>query len=459
MAFLNHLKETLPDVELILPSDKTFADLAKLYTLSDTSTPLAIAAPRSIDQVSHLIKAAHTHNAPVSVRSGGNDISGRAIVNNVLTIDIRALNHITIDREAGTATIGGGTNFETLAAELDRNGYMTPCGTIQWIGYVGWAILGGYGPMADKFGLGIDNLLGAKLVNAEGEVVVADEELMKGIRGAGGNFGVIVEATIKLYPFNRVLAGSILFDSTNLDELMTKYLSGIDALHEASDYPAELSVQPMWVNSPMGQIFGAVFFWADSDHERGRIYVEKIASLANAVMNTVSVVSIPEFLASVAPLVPRHAYTTCRSLSFTKMTSAIRKVIIESCKRMPTMQGPALTWHELPACSPSVHKSSSLPAVFGARRPHFVLEVLGNVVDPEHVREVAEWAESVKVELESQAAEDILDCKWVPLTPTKGLGSLDKLFGEENAAFAKKLKTDRDPNGVFRYALPPLTIE
>lgn len=77
-------------------------------------------------------------------------------------------------------------------------------GTVAGVGYIGWATLGGYGPFSSKYGLGVDQILGAKLVNAKGDLVDASEELLQGIRGGGGTFGVIVELTIKVYPLKEV---------------------------------------------------------------------------------------------------------------------------------------------------------------------------------------------------------------------------------------------------------------
>jgi FAD/FMN-containing dehydrogenase len=77
-------------------------------------------------------------------------------------------------------------------------------GTIASVGYVGWATLGGYGPFSALYGLGADQIVGAKIVNATGELVVANDQMLRGIRGGGGIFGVIVELTIKVYPLKEV---------------------------------------------------------------------------------------------------------------------------------------------------------------------------------------------------------------------------------------------------------------
>lgn len=65
---------------------------------------------------------------------------------------------------------------------------------------MGWSTAGGYGPFSSLYGPGVDQIVGAKLVDSKGELVDASEELLKGIRGAGGIFGVIVELTIKVFP-------------------------------------------------------------------------------------------------------------------------------------------------------------------------------------------------------------------------------------------------------------------
>jgi FAD/FMN-containing dehydrogenase len=72
------------------------------------------------------------------------------------------------------------------------------------VGYVGWATFGGYGPLSTTYGLGLDQIVGAKLVNCKGEIVAADDDLLKGIRGLGPIYGAIIEVTIKVYPLREV---------------------------------------------------------------------------------------------------------------------------------------------------------------------------------------------------------------------------------------------------------------
>lgn len=128
----------------------------------------------------------------------------RSFANGAVTIDMRDIAYVKVDKESQSARVGGGILIQDLIAQLDKEGLVTATGTIPVVGYVGWATHGGYGILSPNYGLGADQILGARVVNAQGEIIDADEKLLKGIRGGGGTFGVIVELTIKVYPLERV---------------------------------------------------------------------------------------------------------------------------------------------------------------------------------------------------------------------------------------------------------------
>jgi FAD/FMN-containing dehydrogenase len=103
-----------------------------------------------------------------------------------------------------SATVGGGILQGELVNALWDQGLATSTGTIPTVGYIGWASYGGYGPFSSHWGLGVDQIIGATLVNPYGEIIKADSALLEGIRGAGGLFGVILDLTIKVYPLTGV---------------------------------------------------------------------------------------------------------------------------------------------------------------------------------------------------------------------------------------------------------------
>jgi FAD/FMN-containing dehydrogenase len=123
-------------------------------------------------------------------------------VEGAIVIDTRDINFVRVAEDRRTATIGAGLIMRDLVQKLDAEGLLTPVGNISLVGYVGWATLGGYGPMQHGLGLGIEQIVGAELVTATGDVVTIGEEdeRLEGLRGLSGNLGVIAALKIKVYP-------------------------------------------------------------------------------------------------------------------------------------------------------------------------------------------------------------------------------------------------------------------
>lgn len=122
---------------------------------------------------------------------------------------MRDINFVHVSADKKTATIGGGIVMKDLIEKLDVEGLVTPVGNMWIVGYVGWATLGGYGPMQHSHGMGIEQIVGAEMVTGKGEVVEfgEEDERLEGLRGMGGNLGVVTAVTIKVYPKIKVSIG------------------------------------------------------------------------------------------------------------------------------------------------------------------------------------------------------------------------------------------------------------
>jgi FAD/FMN-containing dehydrogenase len=186
-----------------LPSSSEYPELQKTFT-SSLAQPSVILRPANAKHVSLLVAQLVSDGLPFTVRTGGHDLSGRSIMQDTVQIDMRDINYVHVSDDKTTARIGGGILHGKLLEELAPHDLMIPVGSIGTVGYVGWSCLGGYGPYSPSCGLGLDQIVGARLVNAEGKEVEADDRLLKFIRGGGGNFGVIVELTVKVYPCTEV---------------------------------------------------------------------------------------------------------------------------------------------------------------------------------------------------------------------------------------------------------------
>lgn len=192
-----------PSITHYIPASPDFEDVAKAV-VALCPRPPAIVQPQCAEDVAALVSHCVSTKTPFAVRSGGHDLHGRSQVADALRIDMRDIAYVEVADDRKTARIGGGALCGGVLEALGKEGLMTSTASVSTVGYVGWATLGGYGIVSPSFGLGIDQIVSAKVVNWEGKCVVADEELLEGLRGGGGNFGIVTELTIKVYPLQEV---------------------------------------------------------------------------------------------------------------------------------------------------------------------------------------------------------------------------------------------------------------
>lgn len=201
---IHDLKTACSGLSWIDPSSPEYPTAREIYQGECSAVPLAILQPQSREEVQQIIAASTRHGVKVTIRSGGHNIPGLCIQDNSVTIDMRRINSVEISTDKKSAWIGGGSTNLQVARALEAQGLVTPIGLVATVGFIGWSTFGGYGSFMNHFGMGKDNIIGAEIVNARGEIVKANEEMLKAIRGAGGAFGVITSLQVKTYPLAKV---------------------------------------------------------------------------------------------------------------------------------------------------------------------------------------------------------------------------------------------------------------
>ena len=181
-----------------------YDDARKVWNLAYDRRPLAMARCADIDDVRRCIEYARRHNVPVAIRGGGHSYAGFGVADGALQIDLGAFNNVTVDQDRRVASIGGGTRIKELLAAILGLGLYTPVGACGDVGMAGLALAGGDTGGRGLFGTACDNVIGAQLVTADGEVLELgpgrNEDLFWAIRGGGGNFGVVTRLDLRLHP-------------------------------------------------------------------------------------------------------------------------------------------------------------------------------------------------------------------------------------------------------------------
>jgi FAD/FMN-containing dehydrogenase len=196
--------------QLVLPRDASYEQVRSLWNGEIQSRPAAILRCATVEDVVQSVRWAQVHGRALSVRSGGHDIAGRALRDDGVVIDCSAMRAVTIDPAARTARVQAGASAGDLINAGQHHGLATTTGTFATVGLAGLTLGGGYGPLMGKYGLVTDNLLSAQVVTADGHLVTASAtehaDLLWGLRGGGGNFGVMVAMEYRLYPITTVLS-------------------------------------------------------------------------------------------------------------------------------------------------------------------------------------------------------------------------------------------------------------
>ncbi|RAK95915.1 FAD-binding oxidoreductase [Aspergillus ibericus CBS 121593] len=443
-----------PTIRLTPPTSPDFPAARQIFHAGRRAQPLAIAHPQTPADVAALVKYAKAHALPFSVRSGGHNLEGLSVHDGALLIDLRALTAVTVAADRQSATVQGGILQHELASKLWVEGLGTPTGAIPDVGYIGWATYGGYGAFSSHWGLGVDQILAATIVNPEGEIISADEPTLQGIRGAGGLFGIILDLTIKVYPLPSLFAGAIMYDSTNIAQTLVTYNAAYQTLLDTDTPPPQLTVQQIAFNSPHGRIFGVIFTWSGPDLEEGHRWSEKIASLAPVIMNTVAPTTIPEWFAGNGALVPKSMYGAPATYNVRRITTALAEVIGRYLEIMPDNPGTMLSIHQ----ARGVAVGEEGRSVFAAREPHYMLEIVGFVTGETGREGSEDWAEGMAREVRELDEGNLLSTAYLSLMKTEGVDAeevLKRAYGEK-AGLVRQLKRRVDPENVFALTVPRL---
>jgi FAD/FMN-containing dehydrogenase len=212
---------------VIGPEDPDYDAARRCYNALVDRRPAVIARCVSAADVATAFDFARTNGLEVAVRGGGHNPAGHCVLDGGLVIDLSQLRAVEVDPEAQIARAGGGSTWLDFDTATQAFGLVTPGGVVGSTGVCGLTLGGGIGHLTAQHGLTCDNLVGAELVTPDGSVVqVGPEEnadLLWGLRGGGGNFGVATRLDFRLHPLERVVGGMLTYDRTGITDALRRF--------------------------------------------------------------------------------------------------------------------------------------------------------------------------------------------------------------------------------------------
>ena len=199
--------------EQLAPGDPGYDEARAVFNAMIDRHPALIARCTGTDDVVRAVRHARAEGVELSVRSGGHSVAGWSIVDGGLVVDVAPMKDVAVDRATRVAHAGGGLTWSELDAATQEHGLAVTGGRVSTTGVSGFTLGGGSGWLERRCGLACDNLLGAQVVTADGEVIEAsaDEhaDLLWALRGGGGNFGVVTRLDLQLHDVGPLVYGGL----------------------------------------------------------------------------------------------------------------------------------------------------------------------------------------------------------------------------------------------------------
>jgi FAD/FMN-containing dehydrogenase len=435
--------------ELIAPGDESYDEARKIWNGAIDRRPALIARCHSADDVVAALRHARERDLVVAVRSGGHGVAGLAVCDGGLVIDLSAMRAVAVDPAARTARAQAGALWGDVDGATQEHGLATVGGIVTHTGIAGLTLGGGIGWLMRRYGATVDNLLGADVVTADGEILRASEdehpELFWGLRGGGGNFGVVTSFDYRLHAVGpTVLAGPIYYDLEDAPEVLRHYRDYIAEVPDELTTILNLRHAPPLDFLPAevhGQPVVAVIVCYAGDVARGEELLAPLRRFGSPIVDAVAPRPYVELQQLFNPAVPHGWHYYWKSWELPPLEDEAIDTIVEQAGKITSdrsyiivfqlggavARGPDTAFAQRDAAHDVNINAAWLPD------------------DPEPERHVA-WARGCFDALEPLAGGRA----YVNFLGDEGADRVRAAYGEERYARLVALKRTYDPTNVFR---------
>jgi FAD binding domain/Berberine and berberine like len=409
--------------------------------------PALIAQCRTTEDVIAAVALARTTGRPLSVRGGGHSVAGLSMCDDGVVIDLSRMRRVTVDSGARIATVEAGATWADFDAATGAHGLASTGGLISSTGVAGLTLGGGIGWLQRKYGLACDNLLSADLVTAQGDVIRASTgehaELLWGLRGGGGNFGVVVRFEFALHPVSTVVGGLMLFPLERGETVLRSFRDwATETPDEATmlvaimTAPPEPFVPPDLVGHKAVAIVGC---WC-GDIDKGMSALEPLRQLGPSA-DVFGPMPYPALQGMLDAGAPRGLSNYFRGGYTNDLSDEIIEVVLDHGARMPSPMS-ALHLHQMGGGVARVGRDAT---AFSGRKAGYTYNVVSTWIDPgeDAIHIAANRAFSSALAPFSEGGS------YVNFLPDADGVSASATYGDELYAKLARLKREYDPSNLF----------
>ena len=292
--------------ELVLPGYSAYEESRSVWNAMIDRRPAAVVRPLGVPDIVTSVRFAHENGIALSIKGGGHNIAGLAVSDGGLMLDLSLMRGVRVNPEARTAQAEAGNLLGDLDRETQAHGLATVLGFVSATGIAGLTLGGGFGYLTRRFGWTSDNVLSMDVVTADGQLVRASErenpDLFWGLRGGGGNFGVVTSFEYRLHPVGpEVLAGLIAWRGEDAPDVLEMYRTLIQQA------PPELTVLAVLRIAPPAP-------WLPKEIHGKQIIVLAVCHSGAIEEAEKQVAEIKRFGSPVGDIVQRRTYVSQQSI-------------------------------------------------------------------------------------------------------------------------------------------------
>ena len=437
---------------LLTQNDAGYDEARQVWNGMIDKRPALIARCRGVADVIDSVNFARTHSLLLSVRGGGHNVAGSAVCDGGLTIDLSLMKGIRVDPNNRVAHAQGGVTWGELDRETQAFGLATPGGVVTTTGIAGLTLGGGLGWLRRKYGLSCDNLKSADIVTAGGELLTASEtensDLFWGIRGGGGNFGVVTSFEFRLHPVGPiVMLAATMYPIENARQVLQRWRQ---YCAEAPDEITTVAIiwtvpsHPMFPEDARGKrvVITAGLYAGSADE--GEQVVQPLREFAKPLIDLSGKMPYTVVQAMFDPFFPKQEQLYYfKSLDLDNLDDEIIDAIIPAASNPPSQKSLVDIWHYGGAIS----RVGVEETPFAGREKPFLMNVVSVWDDSKESDGVIAWARELRESIR-------------PFT-SGGLYVNFSGFGEEGNDLVREtygpnynrlveLKNKYDPTNLFR---------
>jgi FAD/FMN-containing dehydrogenase len=433
---------------VIAPAESGYEVARHCYNALIDRRPAAIARCFSDEDVATAFAFARSEGLEVAVRGGGHNPAGHCVCDDGLVIDLSLMRGVDVDAESGVALSQGGATWLDFDMATQAVGLATPGGVVGTTGVAGLTFGGGIGHLTAQHGLTCDNLLAADVVTTGGEVVRAgaggDEELLWGLRGGGGNFGVATRLEFRLHPVDRVLGGRLTYVGDGVAKALRTYRDVAGT--EREDFSCESVLQADDSLQPVLVVFPC---YTGSEAEP-----EELRALRSAPGLVADGVQVQSFVQQQHLINPSYGDERCywKGHFVREMPDELVDALLERIRVLKRPAGQIL----IESLHGGPKRVDSASAAAGWRSAAFNLSAMGGWLDPAYDEDGIQWTRETAAAMQPWSLSGGGYINY--MQADEPIERVRAAFGEEAFDRLRALKKRYDPDNVLRrnQNVPPL---